>query len=142
MVTTWSESTATARDFRDFLSLTLVTMARRKKSTATSTNFMDFLSFTLVVTVEGARELSERLHETQKCVRNTTILFDEKTQRKDNEDENTSDSSDKISSESILTDQHKISRTIRRTNPNIDTLDKVLLDAIRNTIPKDSKNMY
>ena len=38
--------------------------------------------------------MSDRLHETQKCVRNTTILFDEKTQRKDNDDENTSDSSD------------------------------------------------
>ena len=65
-----------------------------------------------------------------------------------NEGKNISDStldshSEKFSPESILTDQHKLSHTIRRTNPNIDTLDKVLLDPISNTIPKyGKKNIY
>ena len=47
-----------------------------------------------------------------------------------NEGENISDSSDEISPESILTNQHKLSHTIKRMSPN------------RNTILKGCKNIY
>ena len=47
-----------------------------------------------------------------------------------NEGENISNSSNKFSPESILTGQHKLSHTIRRTSPN------------RNTILKGCKNIY
>ena len=64
-----------------------------------------------------------------------------------NEGKNISDStvdahSDKFSPGSILTDQHKLSRTIRRDSLSINTQDKVLLDPIRNTILKDCKKTF
>ena len=59
-----------------------------------------------------------------------------------NESENISDSTvdahaDKFSPESILTDQHKLSRTIRRISPKIDTKNQR-----KETRSKDSKNIY